>query len=140
MNDKPEYWLHRLVMQMDRVADKLLLESVGMSYKRCQVLAVLQHCGTITQHELAVKLGHSDPAVSKMLMELSKDELITVKIDPKHARKRLVTLTAKGDEITTKGTMMLNAHFSEVIKKAEVDAVQYTELTKKLFDALVTMS
>jgi hypothetical protein len=27
-----------------------------------------------------------------------------------------------------------------VIKKAEVDAVQYAELTKKLFDALVTMS
>jgi DNA-binding MarR family transcriptional regulator len=140
MNNKPEYWLHRLVMQMDRVADRLLLENLGMSYKRCQVLAVLQHCGTITQHELAVNLGHSDPAVSKMLIELSKDELITVKIDPKHARKRLVTLTAKGNELTAKGMAILNAHFNGVIQKAGIDASQYTELTKKLFDALISMS
>ena len=140
MNNRPEYWLHRLVMQMDRVADKLLLDSLGMSYKRCHVLAVLQHCGTITQHELATKLGHSDPGVSKMLAELSKNDLITVKIDPKHARKRLVTLTTKGDEITTKGTAILNYHFNEVIQMAGVDAMAYAELTKKLFDALIVVS
>lgn len=137
MNDKPEYLLHRLVMEMDRVADKILSENFGMSYKRCRFLAVLQHSGTLTQHDLAVILGHSDPAVSNMLAELSKEGYVTIQIDPTHARKRLVSLTPKGDEITKIGTALLNAHFNTVMIKAKVDAVQYAELTKKLYEALV---
>jgi len=137
MNNRPEYLVHRLVMEMDRVADKILTDNFGMSYKRCRFLAVLQHGGTKTQHDLAVILGHSDPAVSKMLAELLKDGYVTIKIDPKHARKRLVTLTPKGDEIVTKGSDLLNAHFKGVMAKAKVDAVQYAELTHKLFEVLM---
>lgn len=134
---QPEYLVHRLVTEMDRVADKLLTENFGMSYKRCRVLAILQAGGTKTQHELALILGHSDPAISKMLAGLAKKGYVDVRIDPEHARKRLVTLTSIGDEITTKGTMLLHKHFSGVLKKAKVDSKQYTELTLKIYDALV---
>lgn len=136
MQETPEYLVHRLVMEMDRTADKLLTEKFGMSYKRCQFLAVLQHSGTITQHRLAVILGLSDPAVSRMMVSLIKAELITIKIDPEHARKRLVTLTSKGDKITSEGVTLLNAHFQGVIKKAGVDPVTYAKQTKDLFNAL----
>ena len=136
MEDKPEYLLHRLVMEMDRVADKILTENLGMSYSRGRFLAVLQHSGARTQHELALALGLSDPAVSNMLIELSKQGYVSVQIDPKQARKRLVSLTPKGNEITTRGNELLNAHFSGVIAKANVDAVQYAALTKRLYEAL----
>ena len=108
-----------------------------MSYKRCRVLAVLQHGGTKTQHELALILGHSDPAVSKMLAELSKEGYVTVRIDPDHARKRLVTLTSKGDEITTKGSALLHEHFNGILEKSKVDGSQYAALTRKLYEALI---
>jgi DNA-binding MarR family transcriptional regulator len=135
---QPEYLVHRLVMEMDRIADRILTENFGMSYKRCRVLAVLQHGGTKTQHELARILGHSDPAVSKMLAELSKEGYVTVKIDPRHARKRIVTLTPKGNEVATKGSAMLHAHFSGVIAEAKVDAAHYADLTRRLFEVLLT--
>ncbi|WP_183573038.1 MarR family winged helix-turn-helix transcriptional regulator [Mucilaginibacter sp. X5P1] len=137
IENRPEYLIHRLVMEMDRVADKILTENFGMSYKRCRVLAVLQDGGTKTQHDLALILGHSDPAVSKMLVELSKKGYVTVRIDPAHARKRLVTLTPKGNEITTKGSVMLHEHFNGILDKAKVDSTQYAALTRKLYEALI---
>lgn len=96
MDQKIEYLLHRLVTETARAADKILSENLKISYNRHQVLVIIQHYGTLTQHALAVTLGHSDPAVSKMLAELSKEGFVNIKIDPKHARKRLVTLTPKG--------------------------------------------
>lgn len=44
---------------LDRAADHLLQTQVGISYKRALFLAVLQHRGTVTQHELAVALTPS---------------------------------------------------------------------------------
>ena len=137
MKDKPEYLLHRLVMEMDKVADKILFEHFGLSYNRCRFLAVLQHCGTITQHDLAVILGYSDPAVSKMLLELSKEGYVLIKTDPTHGRKRLVKITPKADKLTTEGTKLLNTHFSGVMKRAKVDSKQYSALTQKILEALM---
>ena len=101
-------------------------------------MAVLQHGGTKTQHELALILGHSDPAVSKMLGELAKEGYVSVRVDRAHARKRLVTLTPKGEEITRKGTEILHAHFNIVMAKAKVDPTQYAGLTRKIYEALTT--
>jgi DNA-binding MarR family transcriptional regulator len=137
MQETPEYLVHRLVMEMDRIADKILSNKFGMSYKRCQFLAVLQHSGTITQHRLAVILGLSDPAVSRMMVSLLKAELITIKIDPDHARKRLVTLTSKGDKITSEGVAILNAHFKGIISNAGIDPISYSKQTKDLLNALI---
>ena len=137
MTNKPEYLIHRLVMEMDRKADELLMQHFNMSYKRGHYLAVLQDGGTMTQHKLAVILGHSDPAVSKMLLELSKEGLVSIKIDPKHARKRLVSLTKKGDELTKKGNKILSEHFNSVMTNAKVNPAKYAALTKKIFDSLM---
>lgn len=137
MKETPEYLVHRLVMEMDRIADRILINKFGLSYKRCQFLAVLQQSGTITQHRLAVILGLSDPAVSRMMLPLVKGELITIKTDPGHARKRLVTLTSKGSKITSEGVELLNAHFKMVMKKAGVDAAKYGKQTKELFNTLI---
>lgn len=137
MQDTPEYLVHRLVMEMDRIADKILSSKFAISYKRCQFLAVLQQSGTITQHRLAVLLGLSDPAVSRMMISLLSAQLVTIKVDPDHARKRLVTLTSKGDEITTEGVAILHAHFKEVIIKAGIDPLSYSKQTKNILTTLI---
>ena len=93
MDESPAYLLHKLVLEMDRAADKLLRTHLGISYKRALFLFVLQQHGTITQHALAVALGYSDPAVSTMLLELAKDGYIKTTPSPEHGRKRLVTIT-----------------------------------------------
>ena len=87
----PSYLLGKFMFELDRVADHLLQTQAGISYRRFLFLTVLQHSGTVTQHELAVALGYSDPAVSTMLMELTKDGYVQTARSPEHRRKRLGT-------------------------------------------------
>jgi DNA-binding MarR family transcriptional regulator len=137
MNNSLAYLLGKLMFELDRAADQLLRTHVGISYRRFLFLTVLGHCGTVTQHELAVALGYSDPAVSTMLVELAKDDYITTTKSPEHARKRLVTITAKGNEVVAKGRSLLDSRFDQLMEDAGVDAEHYHKLTEQIYQALV---
>lgn len=137
IDNSPAYVLHKLIFELDRAADQLLRTQVGISYKRALFLLVLQYHGTITQHELAVALGYSDPAVSAMLLELAKDGYIRTTPSPEHRRKRLVTITSQGSEVVAKGRHLLDAHFDQLMVTADVDAQHYRELTERVYQALV---
>jgi DNA-binding MarR family transcriptional regulator len=126
------------MFDIDRAADQLLQTHVGISYRRFLFLTVLQHCGTVTQHELAVALGYSDPAVSTMLVELARDNSILTAKSPEHGRKRLVTITPEGSEIVAKGRQLLDSHFDRLMELAGVDEQHYRELTERLHQALIT--
>ncbi|GHO47022.1 MarR family winged helix-turn-helix transcriptional regulator [Ktedonospora formicarum] len=133
----PSYLLGRFMLELDRAADRLLQVQVGITYKRALFLFVLQHAGTVTQHELAVALGYSDPAVSMMLVELARDGYIQTTRSPEHGRKRLVTITPKGNEVVTRGRQLLDAHFDQLLALADVDAQQLREITERLYQALM---
>jgi DNA-binding MarR family transcriptional regulator len=137
IDTSPSYLLGRFMFELDRAADHLLQAQVGISYKRALFLLVLQHTGTVTQHELAVALGYSDPAVSMMVVELAKDGYIQATRSKTHGRKRLVTITPKGSEMVTRGRQLLDAHFDQLLAEAGVDAQQLRELTERLYQALM---
>ncbi|HEY0755293.1 MAG TPA: MarR family winged helix-turn-helix transcriptional regulator [Ktedonobacteraceae bacterium] len=132
------YLLGKLIFEIDRAADQLLQAHVGISYRRFSFLTILQHCGTVTQHELAVALGYSDPAVSMMLVELARDSYIQTTKSPEHGRKRLVTITMQGSEVVEQGRKLLDAHFDQLMVIAEIDAQHYRELTERLHQALIS--
>ena len=137
LNNSPAYLLHKLVFELDRAADQLLQTHMGISYKRVLFLAVLQECGTVTQHALAVALGYSDPAVSMMLLELVKDGYVYTTKSPEHRRKQLVTITPKGSEVVANGRHLLDSRFDKLMQAAGVDAHHYRELTEHLYHTLV---
>lgn len=137
-DDSPAYLLGRFMLALDRAADHLLQAEVGISYKRALFLTVLQHCGTVTQHELAVALGYSDPAVSTMLMELAKDGHVRVTRSQTHGRKRLVTITPEGSEVVAQARRVLDSHFDRLLAIAGVDAHQVRELAGRLHQALMS--
>src|SRR5579871_5881388 len=137
MSASPSYLLGRFMFELDRAADHLLQAELGISYKRALFLLVLHHSGTVTQHELAVALGYSDPAVSMMLVELAKDGYLQTTRSPMHGRKRLVTITPKGTEVVVNGRQLLDAHFDQLLILAGVDAQQLRELTERLYQALL---
>lgn len=137
MNTSPAYLLGRFLFELDRAADHLLQTQVGISYRRFLFLTVLQHSGTVTQHELAVALGYSDPAVSTMLVELVKDGYIQITPSQTHGRKRLVSITPQGNEVVAEGRHLLDAHFDQLMDIANVDAQHLRELTGRLHEALI---
>jgi len=136
-NESSAYLLHKLVFELDRGADSLLRAQMGISYKRAVFLLVLEQCGTLTQHELAVALGYSDPSVSTMLVELAKEGYLQIAVSPEHARKRLVSITAKGSEVVAQGRQLLDMHFDQLMQAAGVDAQHYRDLTEQVYLALV---
>ncbi len=133
----PSYLLGRFMFELDRAADHLLQTQIGISYKRALFLLVLQHAGTVTQHELAVALGYSDPAVSMMLVELTKDGYVETTPSKTHGRKRLVTITPKGNEVMARGRQLLDERFDKLLALADIDAQQLREITERLYQALV---
>jgi len=136
LNRSPAYTLHKLVFDLDRAADALLRKRLNISYKRALFLLILQHHGTITQHELAVALGYSDPAVSSMLIELRKSGYVQAAPSPEHGRKRLVTITPAGSALVKTGKRILDSHFAELMASAKVDAERYQQMTERLQHAL----
>ena len=86
---------------------------------------------------MAVALGYSDPAVSTMLVELAKDDYIQTTKSPEHGRKRLVTITPKGNEVVAKGRHLLDSHFDQLMVIADIDAQHYRELNERLHQALI---
>ena len=133
----PAYALHKLVFDLDRAADGLFRKRLSISYKRALFLLVLKHHGTVTQHELAVALGYSDPAVSGMLIELQKAGYLTAAPSPEHGRKRLVTITPAGSALVKTGRRILDSRFADLLESAGVDGVQYQEMTERLQQALL---
>ena len=137
MDTSLTYLLGKFMFDLDRAADHLLQTQVGISYRRFVFLTVLEQCGTVTQHKLAVALGYSDPAVSTMLVELAKDGYIRTTKSPEHARKRLVTITPNGNEVVAQGRHLLDSHFDELMLIADIDAHHYRDLTERLHQALI---
>ena len=137
LDNSPAYLLHKLVFELDRAADQLLRTHMGISYKRVLFLAILHECGTVTQHALALALGYSDPAVSTMLLELAKEGYLRTTPSPEHRRKRLVTITSKGNEVVANGRHLLDSRFDQLMQAAGVDAHHYRELTGHLYHTLV---
>src|SRR5690242_491913 len=131
------YLAGKLAFELDRAADQLLEEHVGISYRRFLFLTVLQHAGTVTQHALAVALGYSDPAVSTMLVELVKESYVQITKSPEHGRKRLVAITPKGKEVVAQGRQLLDAHFDQLMVLADIDAQHCRELNERLYQALI---
>lgn len=131
------YSLHKLVVEMDRSADRVLQEAFGMSYRRAHFLFTLRRVGPVSQHDLATALGYSDPAVSTMILELKKAGLVTATKSPEHGRKRLVALTSRAEARVAEGMKLLDAHFSKVVARAKIDVRQYRDATHQLYEAIM---
>jgi DNA-binding MarR family transcriptional regulator len=134
----PAYLLGRFMFALDRASDRLLQAHVGISYRRFLFLTVLEHSGTVTQHELATALGYSDPAVSLMLVELAKEDYVRIAATPSHGRKRLVTITPRGSAVVAEGRRLLDRRFDQLAASAGVDLHQLRDITERLQHALTS--
>ncbi|MCX2451602.1 MarR family transcriptional regulator [Pedobacter sp. PLR] len=66
------------------------------------VIYTLHHKQPLGVVELATEIGYTHPSTISLLKELEKQKLIRSKKDKKDERKRLIQLTAKGEELILK--------------------------------------
>ncbi|HEU4715917.1 MAG TPA: MarR family winged helix-turn-helix transcriptional regulator [Candidatus Saccharimonadales bacterium] len=137
MEKSPVYILHKLVFALDRAADELLQEKFGISHNRAVVLVAILDHQDMTQHQIALKLGRTDAAVSSLMAELIKDGYVAVRVSEHHKRKNVVTLTPAGEALAWEAAGFLNDKFSVLASAAGVDAADYTKQTERLFSVLM---
>ena len=113
--------LHRIVYALDRAADRLLREGVGISHGRAALLRAIAVGGRKNQHELARVLGHTDPAVTAMIKELAAAGMVEDTPDPQNGRRRIVTLTRAGADVVARATAILDAAMTDLVAAAAVD-------------------
>jgi DNA-binding MarR family transcriptional regulator len=71
-------------------------EPGALSYSKMRLLGTLEEIQPATQHALAQAMLVSDAAVSRTVSGLADEGLVTVEVDPDHARRRLVRLSPEG--------------------------------------------
>lgn len=130
--DSPAYTLHALVIHLDRAADGILRERFGVSYARYLALLTVARLDGGTQKSLADELGLSEPAVSRTVIGLSADGLVTIGRVAGDGNRRRVSLTDEGRALAVKCGEVLEDAFALVMDAAGVTGDDVTALAGRM--------
>lgn len=130
--------LHRVVMLLGEAARRRTDDRDGLTYSQIRLLGTLEDIEPVTQHQLAQALSVSDPAISRALRPLETGGLVTVTIDPEHARRRLVRLTEAGRNAFHTAGKPLYDEFRAALVAAGFPYERYLEDTHRLADLLAS--
>jgi DNA-binding MarR family transcriptional regulator len=135
---EPAYALHALVAMLDRTADEILKDAVGITYSRFLTLLTLQRLGSATQRELSAELGVSEPSISRAVPLLTTEGWATVSSEPGSGNRRQVRLTEKGECLVDEAADLLEAAFSALLDVAGVRSADVLGVTTPLLAAFAS--
>lgn len=130
------FQMNEVVWMMNQHADSMLKKHYGVSFSWFLCMVKLQPIQPTTQHNLARHLQYSDAAVSRLVAKISAAGLIRTKPDPTHARKHLVSLTKRGENMVDRATIKLEKDFQKLAVWKTEDSRKYLRLTQKIRDCL----
>jgi DNA-binding MarR family transcriptional regulator len=133
---QPAYALHALVSVLDRAADQILQERLGLTFNRFLTLLTLQRLGMATQRELAAELGVSEPSVSRSVPALTEAGFLTVTSVTGEGNRRRVELTAVGEKLVNEAADVLEDAFAQVMKQAGVRSKQILAITDPMLGVI----
>ena len=99
--------VHRLAAELDRQADRILRERLGLTYPEFLHLALIDG-GAASMSELAGRMGLTRAAVSKKVPDLEARGLVRVE---RGGRERALRLTAAGVRLVRRAGDLLEAEF-----------------------------
>ncbi len=133
---QPAYALHALVAVLDRGADRILKDRLGITFNRYLTLLTLQRLGSATQRELAAELGVSEPSVSRSVPALTEAGHLTVTSITGEGNRRRVELTPAGDKLVNEAADLLEDAFAQVMELAGVTSKQVLDLATPMLGVL----
>jgi DNA-binding MarR family transcriptional regulator len=134
---QPAYALHALVAVLDRAADQILRERLGITYSRHLTLLTLQRLGSATQRELAAELGVSEPSVSRSVPLLTDEGFLTVTSVAGGGNRRQVELTSAGEKLVDEAADILEDAFAQLMETTGVNRDQIFAITNPMLGVLV---
>ena len=128
--------LHRLTARLDRAADRILDETLGLSYRRFLTLLLVGELDRPTQRALADALGVSEPSASRMTSVLVEAGYLQIGPAPQGGNRRQLSLTPAGKEAAKRGRELLERRFAELVERSRVPYTAYHRHTRALLAAL----
>jgi DNA-binding MarR family transcriptional regulator len=133
--DPLTYDLHKLTARLDRAADRILQERLGLSYSRFLTLFAVKN-GAENQRALATWLGQSEPSTSRMVGVLASEGLLDARRVPGAGNARHLRLTSAGAELVERGGRELEGRFDALLERSGVSRERYQRQTRRLLDQL----
>jgi DNA-binding MarR family transcriptional regulator len=133
--DSLTYDLHKLTARLDRAADRILHERLGISYSRFLTLFAVKN-GAGNQRALAMWLGQSEPSTSRMVGVLASEGLLEARRVPGAGNSRRLRLTSAGAELVDRGGRELDGRFEALLERSGVSRARYQRETRRLLDQL----
>jgi DNA-binding MarR family transcriptional regulator len=109
--------LARLSETLKKDAAVIYKELYGnVKYKLYPVLFVLYKKQPVSVVELATELSYAHPSIIQLIKELENEKLVRSTLDKTDGRKRLLSLTAKGQELA-KRISRFSSDFEKVLNE-----------------------
>jgi DNA-binding MarR family transcriptional regulator len=128
--------LHRLTARLDRAADRILTDALGVSYRRFLALLLVQQLDSPTQRALAEALDVTEPSASRMTAALVAAGLLEAGAAAGGGNRRSLALTPAGTEVVTRSRALLEQRFAELVTRSGVPYATYHRHTRTLLAAL----
>lgn len=136
MDSALSFDLHQLTARLDKAADRILADALGLSYRRFLTLFLVGELGSPTQRDLADALGVSEPSTSRMTAVLAEDGYLTVDIPPQGGNRRQLNLTPAGKAAVEQSRDLLETRFADLVSRSGVPYADYSRHTRALLAAL----
>lgn len=128
--------LHALAARLDRLADRLLRDAHGLSYRRFLALVLVGDLDWPTQRALADQLGLTEPSVSRMVGVLSTAGYVTATAAGSGAgNRRRLALTDQGKDLVERCRVLLEHRFATLVERSGVGYADYAAQTRALLNA-----
>jgi DNA-binding MarR family transcriptional regulator len=106
------YLIQHLAEVINKQADQVLQEQLGIGVSQYRILAVLDVSPQIQQMAIAKALGQTEASISRQIKLLQAKGLLLSKIDPGNRRRHITSPTTLGLQITDAAMVIMNRNFS----------------------------
>lgn len=106
------YLLQHTSAIMQRQADQVLQERLGIGMSQYRILMTLQDRPNVQQRFLADSLGQTEASISRQVKLLVEKGFLVVQTNPKNRREHVTVLTAKGTKMTQVAEQTLHEYNS----------------------------
>jgi DNA-binding MarR family transcriptional regulator len=91
-------------------------QGIPITPEQLGVLVFLWYNREATQQEISLGLHRDETTVTRVIINMLKNKLVTQKINPADKRSRIISLTAKGMQIQEKAISASGALYTQVLK------------------------
>ena len=109
------FMLHKLGAMMEKQSDAVLFEQFGLGFSQFKIMMALEHHQGGQQKEIAQFLGQTEASISRQIKLLEEADFISVGEQPENRKKHVITLTARGKQVSSDAMRALNTFYTPIL-------------------------